>query len=51
MAKAPEAKEPSDGGGEALAVVASDLDEKTHAERVKRQDRRVPPDRVTLTDP
>jgi hypothetical protein len=32
MAKAPEAKEPSEGGGEALAVVASDLDERTHAE-------------------
>ena len=32
MAKAPEAKAPNDGGGEALAVVASDLDEKTHAE-------------------
>jgi hypothetical protein len=31
MAKAPEEKEPA-AGGEALAVVASDLDEKTHAE-------------------
>jgi hypothetical protein len=30
MAKAPEEKEPA--GGEAIAVVASDLDEKTHAE-------------------
>jgi hypothetical protein len=32
MAKAPEEKEPKEGAGEALAVVASDLDEKTHAE-------------------
>ena len=32
MAKAPEAKEPKEDAGEALAVVASDLDEKTHAE-------------------
>jgi hypothetical protein len=31
MAKAPEEREPA-AGGEALAVVASDLDEKTHAE-------------------
>lgn len=31
MAKAPEEKN-SDGGGETLAVVASDLDERTHAE-------------------
>jgi hypothetical protein len=30
MAKAPEEREPA--GGEAIAVVASDLDEKTHAE-------------------
>jgi hypothetical protein len=30
MAKAPEEKEPA--GGEAIAVVASDLDDKTHAE-------------------
>ena len=32
MAKAPEEKESREGSGEALAVVASDLDEKTHAE-------------------
>ncbi len=32
MAKAPEAKEPKEDAGEALAVVASDLDERTHAE-------------------
>jgi len=31
MAKAPEEKEPKEGG-EALAVVASDLDDKTHSE-------------------
>lgn len=34
MAKAPEEKEPKEGSGEALAVVASDLDDKTHAEMV-----------------
>ena len=32
MAKAPQEKEPSEASGEAIAVVASDLDEKTHAE-------------------
>jgi hypothetical protein len=32
MAKAQEEKESKEGSGEALAVVASDLDEKTHAE-------------------
>ena len=32
MAKAPEEKEPKEGSGEALAVVASDLDDKTHSE-------------------
>ena len=32
MAKAPQEKEPKDSGGEALAVVPSDLDERTHAE-------------------
>src|SRR5262245_5371172 len=32
MAKAPEQKEASEASGEALAVVASDLDDKTHAE-------------------
>jgi len=32
MAKAPEEKEPKEGVGEALAVVPSDLDERTHAE-------------------
>lgn len=32
MAKAPEEKDAKEGSGEAIAVVASDLDEKTHAE-------------------
>jgi hypothetical protein len=32
MAKAPEGKEPKEEAGEAIAVVPSDLDEKTHAE-------------------
>ena len=32
MAKAPEARESSESAGEALAVVPSDLDDKTHAE-------------------
>jgi hypothetical protein len=32
MAKAPENKEPKEEAGEAIAVVPSDLDEKTHAE-------------------
>ena len=32
MAKAPEEKEAPDASGEALAVVASDLDDKTHGE-------------------
>jgi hypothetical protein len=32
MAKAPEEREPKEGADEALAVVPSDLDEKTHAE-------------------
>jgi hypothetical protein len=32
MAKAPEEREPREGAGEALAVVPSDLDDKTHAE-------------------
>jgi hypothetical protein len=32
MAKAPEEKEPAEASGEALAIVPSDLDDKTHGE-------------------